>query len=298
LLAAALPLTALGAGTLSRPVLGYSFEPASKSIRPIAGVAGAAFLDNALPNASKIEIAFVAPGRSYAIAESLGAEASMLLRWDASGTYTVPLANAGTEAAMAAFSSGEFAAVYYRDSARIQIWRGLPDAPAMVREFAADDVQGLAISDDGTMVATISSAGLLVHTEWGSKLAAGGTFSSVIFLPGTHDAAVAEPSADRVLLAREGDANVTELASGIPEPLALAASRDGGRIAIAIGKGAMVLLDAQGKATTSTACDFAPREVTPLASGTAVLVTAKDGSRWVFDIDTGEPRLVFAGGAQ
>ena len=56
---------------VTSPVLGYVFDSTSKSMRPIAGVPGAAAIEAAVPSASKIEIGFVSQNRRYLIASTL-----------------------------------------------------------------------------------------------------------------------------------------------------------------------------------------------------------------------------------
>src|SRR5688572_15754275 len=56
---------------LSAPVLGYVFDSSSKSIRPIAGIPGAAALEGAVTSASKLELGFVSQNRRYLLAVTL-----------------------------------------------------------------------------------------------------------------------------------------------------------------------------------------------------------------------------------
>ena len=56
---------------LSTPVLGYIFDASSKSVRPIAGVPGAASVEGPLPSATKLEIGFVSQNRRHLLAGTL-----------------------------------------------------------------------------------------------------------------------------------------------------------------------------------------------------------------------------------
>jgi hypothetical protein len=289
--------TVASAGVAGPPVLGYAFEPASRAIRPVIGVAGSAVLDSALASASKIETAFVAPGRQFAIAEMRGGSVSVL-RWRNSSVEASEVGGAPETASLAAFSSGEFAAVYSKEAARIQVWRGLPDAPAVAWEVAADDVHALAISADGTRVAAAGPAGITLYGESSARLAAGGEFSAAAFLPGSHEVLAAETDSGRVVSIR-GEGNAAEFATNLTEPRSIAVSRDGTTVAVAGGEGQLTLVQIADPASAATiACECKPLAATPVDSDTGFLITASDGSIWVLDLDSGEPRLVFAGGAQ
>jgi hypothetical protein len=291
LLVAGVPFAS--AGVAGPPVLGYVFEPASHAIRPVIGVPGSAIVDGALASASKIEMTFVAPGRRFAVAEMRGGSMAVL-RWHGANIEITEVEGAPATLTLAAFSSTEFAATYSKDASRIQVWRGVPDAPALAWEIAAGDVQALAISADGGQVAAAGPAGVTIYSESSTKLAIGGDFTAVVFLPGTHEILAAERDSCRLV-----GATGLEACAGRARPAtSLAVSRDGTTLAVA-GEAQLTLVQLRDlKSAASIECESKPSGVTPVDSDTGFLVTATDGSLWVLDFDSGEPRLVFAGGAQ
>src|SRR5207249_985241 len=122
-----------------------------------------------------------------------------------------------------AFSaSGSTAALWSRDAQKIQVWKGLPDQPSLYKEIDNSGLTALAVSDDGDVVAAATDAGLILASA-GNTVAAG-SFSSLAFLPGTHDLAAAEQALDQVSLFRrvDSDSDVLQLAAsqdGVSQPV-------------------------------------------------------------------------------
>ena len=280
------------------PTLGYLFDPAAKSIRPLSGIPGAASLEAGLAVPSKLEQASVSPNRKFALAATKEGEHLLLVTWTGNSANASELDGSPASAEQIAFSaSGSTAAIWNRDTRKIQVWKGLPDQPSLYKEIEAADLTALAVSDDGDAVAAATEAGLVLAGD--VKILAPGSFSGLAFLPGTHDLAAAEQALDQVSLIRrvDSDADTVQLADGqdgVSQPIAVAFSSDGRKLIVANLRGQSVLsIDLESRAVTATLCEC---EADGLyrAQGNAVfrLTNGSQDLIALFDGDSDEPRVL------
>src|SRR5688500_1995440 len=147
LLSAAAALSAAPAARLSSPVLGYVYDPAARAVRPLAGVPGAAALEAPIGSASKLTSGVVSPSQRQLLAVLLEGGVAVIAL--ASGAWT-PLEGAPADVAVAAWSSDSRAVALWSRAGVLEIWTGLPDAPAFRSSTAGvESLAGVAVQDGG-----------------------------------------------------------------------------------------------------------------------------------------------------
>ena len=145
-------LAAFGAERWTTPVLGHIFDENSKAIHQVTGIAGAAGLGSAVPIPVKADRASVAwGGRPWAVVAAAEG-GSFGAAWSESGPRLAAMqgAIAWTDAA---WSGTDAVALYSRDSGLVQVWRGLPGSPEIVREVQVTSLAAVAVATDGTFAA-------------------------------------------------------------------------------------------------------------------------------------------------
>lgn len=287
------------AASWTPPLLGYLFDAAGKSIRPLSGIPGAASLEAALSVPSKLEHASISPNRKFALAETKDSNHVLLVTWTGTVAVLSALEGAPASAEQIAFAaSGSTAAIWNHDSGKIQVWKGLPDQPSLYKEIEVTELTALGVSDDGDAVVAASTDTGLILAGSGKTLAAG-SFAGLAFLPGTHDLAAAEQSIDQILLIRrvDSDADTVQLAGnqdGVSQPIAVAFSSDARKLVVANLRGQSVLsIDLESRAVIVTPCDCAA-EGLYRAQGNAVfrLTNGSQDMIALFDGDSEAPRVL------
>jgi hypothetical protein len=287
------------AGTWTAPRLGYFFDPDSKAIRVLAGVPGAAAADDTLAFASKLESAWTAPGRTFALATVHDVAGLQLLAWSNSGVNTSQL-DQSIQPTLVAFSpSGSAAVLWNKDSSVLQVWSGLPDAPRLARQLSAHGVTAAAATDDAALLALVDDTGATVYAQ--DKDVQHLPFvTAVQFLGHSTDLVAAFASTNQVQLIRTPGphAAVTTLAGpseGISGPVSLAVAGSSRQVAVANSAGRSVtLIDLDAGSATTLSCNCTPRQVSPLvgqtvfhvASDSPLVVDRRDGSWRVTTVPT------------
>jgi hypothetical protein len=280
-------------GTIQGPVLGLFFDRHTSAVRRLEGIPGAARMGAAL-DADFSEGASAGDGQ-YAVAIERGGMASVV---SAEGRRPLPGARAGA-ASVVLSPRGTAAALLFRDPSEIQIFAGLPDAPRLLRSVdPAASPASVALSDDGEIVLALtrslrgedvvyshSGAGRLVFYR-ARRVAA------LAFVPGTHDALVAEPASVKIVRPDLGE----QPAGSDPDRdiAAVAASTDGSRVFIAGRSGRVTIHDTRTGATASVQCACSPRMLAPLKGNSVFRLTdGADGPMWLLDADSPQPRIAF-----
>jgi hypothetical protein len=274
--------------TWSAPVLDYFYDASSNSIKTVSGVPGAASIDGIVPSAVKLQRAYIAPGRRFAIVQVVDGSA-VLLDWS-NGSSVREVSGAPAVIDAVAFSrSGSIAAVL--SSGKVQVWRGLPDDPAIQQEIAFE-ATSLAVSDDGT-VAAVQPDGIYLLDSGEPKLIAAGEYSALAFRPGTRDLAAAGRFTDTVMGIRIG-AGASTLASGddgIAEPVALEFSSDGSKLVIANRRGrSATIVDMAATRATSVTCDCNALVASPATSSAVFRIAESDGAVVFLDASSADLR--------
>ncbi len=289
----------------SSPVLGYAYDPGARAVRVIAGVPGAAAFEDT--SARDIGRAFLPAVRSYAIAEGYESGGLRLVRWPASGMTAASLASAGSQADDVAFStSGNVAAIYFKDAETLEVWAALPDAPTLVfRTHVEATLRALTVSDDASAVVAVTESGtlLLVEVAAARLIGAGDGYRAAAFLSDSLDVAAADAALDQVVLyrnvTREAHASVLAGASeGVAGPVALAMSADNRKLVVANGRSESILqLDLETRQSVNVACACKPVALHRLQGNAVFRITETFKTDVLFfDGDALEPRVFATSG--
>ena len=279
-------------GTWSSPRLGYFYDPDVKAIRILSGVPGAAGAEETLAYASKLESAWISPARSYALATVHDTGELQLVTFTRGGTEGSALDQAIQPTLVAFSPSGSAAVLWNQDMAKLQVWSGLPNAPALARQTAAHAITAAAVTDDGSLLAVVDEAEAAISSR-DKDLQHLPLATAVQFLRDSTSLLVAFASTNQVSLIRNPgpQAEVGALAGtseGISGPIALALAGSSRQVAVANAVGRSVtVIDLDTRANTTLACDCSPRQIAPLAggsvfrvSGDAMLVLDRPDGAW------------------
>ncbi|MBI4876536.1 MAG: hypothetical protein HY822_18015 [Acidobacteria bacterium] len=275
------------------PVLGHAFDAASGSIRPLTGVPGAAWLEAPLPAEEILRQAVVAPGREYALAP--GADGLRVVRWSGRKIDAQPVEGSFPLPEQIVFSpSGDSAALL--GAVQIQVWRGLPEAPALARSVVRGGaVDALAVADEGTAVALARGGAVVLHDSSGARTVAQlGRVSALAFARSGQDLAIADSERGQVWLAGAA------LPGEFQDPSALAFSADGRKLAVASQLlSSVVLVDLASRQASLASCECSVETLARVRGNAVFLLTGSaKGRPPLFDGDGAEPRIVLAGAAE
>jgi hypothetical protein len=293
---------------IAGPVLGFSVDQ-SAGIRPILGIAGAATLGQPVISETGLDGVTLAPARDYALALLAAAREVVLIKNLRATAGASVLDVAPGPARIAISPSGDAAALYYAETARVQVLSGLPESPAVFWSLDLSGLPGrpaaLAVSDGGGAV-LVAPAGepasvWLATPEVGQRFLSSVAGSpSLTFLVGSLDAAIADGAAGAVVLVRDpaGQPQVTQIggpSEGVSHPLAIAAAQDNRRIFVANAQPAgVVSLSLTGEDPAMQSCACTPTGLERMAGGAAFrLNEAGGGPIWVLDTAGARMRLVF-----
>jgi WD40 repeat protein len=289
------------AGSWSAPVLDYVYDSTARSLRPLTGIPGSASLESALAVSSKLEQAAVSPTRKYALASNMESGSLLLLRLSSSGLSQQNLDGSLAPADVIAFSSsGDYAAIYSSAAGKVQVWKGLNQEPALDREFDANEIRALAISDDAVALVAATGSGLVSLGQSDARsLSAGESYKDLAFIPGTHTLLAVDDTLDQVVLMRraDSDAEISMLAGaaeGIAGPFKIAVSADAQKVIVANARTQSVLvIDLASRALTPLACDCT-LDGLYRTQGNAVfrLTASPDTAISLLDADAPEPRIL------
>lgn len=282
LLGAPAMLAAQSSNGLGTPTLGYLFDAPSGSLQAIEGVPGAAVLGETLHLDQAYDAIAVAPSRRYALATRSDSSNLFLVKLDGrSGAAT----RSGIASGRVFFSPSGFAAAIARDG-QVEIWTGLPDAPALLRtETVEQSIDKAFVSDNGRELAILSGDSLYRTGEEAALLATQVTDAQ--FLRGGQDLAALTNA--ELLLFRKADKENRESLMKIEGGRVMAMSRDENSVAV-LGEGIVTWFD-----RTSQASAAMPVEASLLAraEGNAVFqLSDENGAVWILDSDTGATRLL------
>jgi hypothetical protein len=306
---AALPLCAQGG--VAGPVSGYAFDRSVSALRPILGIPGASLLGDGLDVGSVLAAAYVAPGQNWVLAVTANGPVFFRLTSGAASPIAVPGVTVSPE--RVAFSPSGTAVALYA-AGRIQVVKGLPDAPVVTGALATavsgrspqasaagrsrPELGAFAVSDDGSYL--LYAHGGSIHL-WGASgedfgVAAADADAVLAFAPGGHEAAVADLSGGVALLgdvSGAGGQRALAAAGGIAFPVGLAFSADGGKLFLAdAGTRQVTAFDMAAGSATAIPCDCVPAGLFPMG-GLFRLNDAGAAPLWLLDARSGEARIVF-----
>lgn len=277
-------------GRIEGPSLGIVWHEDSRTLRPVRGVFGAAWLGDPLLVDADLESAAVAPGSRWALARVLQGNRSFAARltWSEGRVEVEELEGfAGAVESVVFSPSGVFAAAGGWRVAQPESGTG-PEP--LVRELA-EGSRVLAISDAGLALLAVPDG-----EQWALYRAAAGqqvdrlvtlpAIDAAAFLP---DSAVAFAAAGRDLY-RLGPAGTVEHWMSVEPARRLAATAD--RLLAATGAG-VLLIDHEAREPVAFAhCECQPTALEPAASSLFWLTGATAQPAWLLNAATGGVRFV------
>lgn len=277
------------AATFRPPKIGYIYDAEAAVIRVISGVSGAAAVDETVATGSKLAFAAVAPGARYAIVRLRDDGGLSVLQFESRSITALEGATGTSD--LVAFSADAGAAAIWTGE-RIQIWTGLPEAPKLGREIAAENVTALAVSDDGGAAAANTGAGTLMW-EGAESARALAPAAAMVFVAGSHDLVVADAGGDRLNLIRGSETEVLATEKdGIVGATSLAMTSDGRTLAVANARGGSVaVVNVNTRETAVAPCDCTPSEVLALGGDRLFAVRTANGGVKLLDGARGDLSL-------
>jgi hypothetical protein len=281
----------------STPTLGFVFDADSKSIRTLSGVIGAASLDGGIAVSSKLDKASISPNRQIALAETADSDHLLLVRWNGKAASAEPLYGSPSSADLIAWSpDGLTAAVYNAASQQVWVWKSIGAEPKLTQQSPASDLRAIAVADDGFAVGSTDSGLFQLAAE--PKQLSATPYSALAFAPGSHDLAAGDSVLNQVVLLHDStpDAQIAlaTAADGIGQPIGIAYSRDGSKLAVANATAKSVLLiDTTTSSRQTFSCDCTPDGVFAAAGNAVFRLTNTGQDRLtLLDADSAEARLV------
>lgn len=297
---------ALQAASIEGPRLGYVFDHASKSIRPILGIPGAATMGQALESGLDLRKIAISPAQDYVLATEGEHNQVVML-----ATSQTPMASVLVQGAdrgpdqLAISAGGKAAALFYKGSNHVQLISGLPGAPKISARLYLSTGQtpsALAVSDDGqTLLAGVAGTVYWVSPSGEVPILKGLQKITSISLDSNQNAIVADAVGNQIYRLRnvtgavESDV-VAGPKEGVAAPVAVAVSHDGKRAFVANGKsGIIAVFDLQAKTETGKlSCGCTLTGLDRLAGEDVFRLTEPTtGPMWVLEVSALQSRIVF-----
>ena len=297
----------------SGPVLGYVWDSAGQSLRPVQGLPGASIIGTPAVSAPKgaTFIASVSSGVSNT-ALFLDANGGVFQSSLAGGKLT-QLASLPGATALVLSNSGAYALVTGKSASGTSFASaiaGLPQAPSVrsLNVSPTTSISGGAASDTGTVALAIGSGQTgvavvaFIGQAAGTQVATPQAFGGMQFVPNSDELVVADAASGALTTishVNTAPASATlAAAGGIPSPLALDISPNGRWVVVANHAGDVLRADLSGVApATKLHCSCAPTQVLALNGSTAGttlrLVTAGGGPLWIVDAGRAAPQILF-----
>jgi hypothetical protein len=296
-------------GRVAGPLAGIVFDPATRTLRPVLGIPGAAVIGGAFDlGGLDLRSGWASPRLDSAIA--VAADGTVHVFRLASGTTAERPANGITVVPEAVEYSPSGKAAALVANGKVQVLAGLPDAPeagvvldlggtAETRNRVSRRAHGsVAVSDDGSMVLYVqgNSVRLFEPGGAGRNVTDAAPGALIAFAPGSRDAAMASRDDGMVVFRDIAGAaeRVVEAALGADEtPAGVAFSADARTLFVAISKpGSVTALDLASGVRTTALCNCTPTELAPMGN-TFRLNTPGTGPLWLLDAAAEKPRIVF-----
>jgi hypothetical protein len=279
-------------GRIEGPSLGIVWHEDSRSLRPVWGVFGAAWLGDPLPADADLEFVAVAPGSRWALARVArgGRSFSARLTWPAGRVHIEELEGFAGAVEPAVFSpSGIFAA-----AGGLRVGQPEAEAAAVLEPFAHELPEGsqiLALSDAGVALLAVPDGGQWALCRAGAgrqfeRLATLAAIDAAAFLPDSS-AAFAASGRELYRLAPDG---VLEPWMSIEPARRLAATAD--RLLAAHDAG-VTMIDHRARAIAAfSACECRPSVLAPAVSSLFWLTGADAQPAWLLNAATAGVRFV------
>ena len=292
--------------SIEGPRLGFVFDHATKSVRPILGIPGAATLGQSLEAGLDLRKIVISPMQDYVLATE--GEHNQVVVLATNRTPLVAVAVQGADRGpdqLSISSDGTAAALYYKGGNHVQLISGLPAAPRISARLylsAGQVPSALAVSDDGeTLLAGVADSVYWVSTSGEVPILKRLHKISSIALASDHTALVADGLTNQIhrLQNVTGAVELDDVAGpkeGIAAPVAVAISHDGKRAFVANSKsGSITILDLQAKTEVGQlTCQCTPTGLDRLAGVDVFRLTElSNRPMWVLEAAAHQSRIVF-----
>ena len=226
----ALPAPAEESG-LRGPVMGYAFDAATQTVRPVNGIPGSSLLGRPLDLPFPIAAAVFSATGNFGLVTSAADTRATYLLGNLDGTANLtPIEGAINADSMFFNVNSSAAALLTSDARQLQVLRGLPVTPTVGPVIDLSSISGkiaaLAIDRSAVQIVIATSADdgavYLVSADGQSAprlIASFGSPAALALVHGDQDLIVADAAVNEITLLRNF--------GGTPEPFVLAGARDG-----------------------------------------------------------------------
>jgi hypothetical protein len=301
--------------TLTGPTLGVFFDPKTHAIRPIWGIPGSATAGQPIDLGFPLAAGMISPSQDYALVVA-GDGSMSAVAFATNGPSIQPISGiAAAPDRMVTSPSGKSAALYYSNSASVQILTNLPATPQTARQVDLSPLPNppdvIAISDDGSLLlvgvrenadGSPAQGEVFVFTPDTAaprSIASVQHASAIAFVSPSHDALLADDVANSVTFVSDvaNGANIAWAFASqqLTAPDSVQASPDRQSFLVASSTNSLVgILDATGSNAVMVACDCVPAELHPLSPAMTYQITEPaNGLLWVLDGSMSYPRVFF-----
>jgi hypothetical protein len=279
--------------------LGLIWNPADSTLRSLAGVPGSTQLGAALfPAGTYSAAAFASPTQTALLIDPKGNLQVMVLPSTQPETLTQNLSPASS---IVFAPRGAYAAVFVPASTSVLLVSGLPQAPTVNTLTAPAAIQGVSISDAGTLLVATGKTSVTVTsiTAAGARttLATLAGFGGMSFIAGSEDSLIADSAANTLARYHNGIASILAThANGLNQPFAVAASQDAHWAVTADqADGVLLRVDLTGAtAPTQSTCACSPNQLSALNGNAVFELTAPAAAPgWMIEADGPASRVLF-----
>lgn len=278
---------------LKGPSLGFVYDEASASARPILGIVGSASFGPAIAVTQKH--ALLTPDYQYVMGVTADESAVSIRNLSSVDERVLPGSRAGAKSIVLS-PKGTAAAVFY--AGRVQLFAGLPADPVVTADFEVAGAASIgAVSDDGkaALIAQAEGNSTALYTfdvDGNSRrLSTAAQITGLAYFSGSHNA-VFSTNSELYKLGETGELN---LISALEKPAGLAISSDSKRVLVVSSELKSISMFDMDTGTSITAgCSCSPRALYPLASADVFRMTnGLDEPTWIVDASGTNLRVAF-----
>jgi len=282
------------------PQLGYLWDAADNTLRPVLGVPGSAQFGQAVTTAGAYVNGAASARSSMAVLQSASGAVSVMAV-PAGGPQVLSGASVSGTAQIVFSPSGLNAVLYTPGAASLLLVTGLNTTAQAQSLTAPSGFLAATVSDSAQVAAAYGSGPVSVALLTGNHGTVGSLtgFGGLSFLPGGSDILLADSGSGVVTVVRSAataPAAQSFTSAAIQSPLAVGGSADGRWAVVANGADASVVrIDLSGATQPlRIACACQPAQLLPM-TGNAVFSLTPPGTvaSWVADASATTPRTVF-----
>ncbi len=291
--------TAVNAGPLTAPVLGFIAGDAPTQVRAIVGIPASASLTTDISLAGSVTRVSIPPRQQYVLAETEAPQAVTVVAFSGLSPGAPGVVNGALPGAdLVSFSpSGNVAVLYFSAAQRIQVISGLPVQPVLARDVvvsgSAAPFRTIAVSDDASLLVGATTESVVVVSASGSaqSVYASANIGNLALIPQTSDAIVWDFAKESLirLSGLSGAATDEVVASSLNFSAAssIQVSSDSQSVLVADPSAhAVVAFDLNTHAVTQIATAHSPNVLMSLRVANIFLLSADpNSSAWILELN-------------